>query len=228
MASVKAVAGLSLGEYTALTFAGVFDFETGLRLVKLRGEAMQEAAESSKQMMASIAGLSQEVLNKLCKDCAGDDDICQVANILFPNGFACAGSKAAIEQLVNKALATDGCMQAKMLKTSGAFHTDFMKPARVRLLEALRGCESKMNLPPKCQVYMNVTGKLLPDNATPTDVTCALGDQLCNCVLWEPTMKEMIADGMDEFYECGPQKQLKAMMKRINQDMWKKTTNISI
>merc|ERR1712050_496824 len=139
VAGCRAVAGLSLGEYTALTAAGVFDFETGLKLVKLRGEAMQEAAETSSQSMCSIAGLSREVLDELCKDARGKDDICQVANFLFPSGFSCAGSAKAVDKLMASAQAKAECLQAEALKTSGAFHTDFMKPARAKLLEALRG-----------------------------------------------------------------------------------------
>jgi [acyl-carrier-protein] S-malonyltransferase len=227
VASCKTFAGLSLGEYTALTAAGVFDFETGLKLVKIRGEAMQEAAEASAQAMASIAGLGKDVLDKLCEEVRGKDDICQVANFLFPKGFACAGSTTAIDKLIVKAEGTDGCMQAKRLKTAGAFHTDFMKPARGTLLEALRGVQSSMKRP-QCEVYMNVTGKLLPAGTSPADIIGLLGDQLCNCVLWEPIMKSMIDAGIEEFYECGPQKQLRAMMKRINQDVWKKTINVSV
>merc|ERR1740127_331494 len=120
MKIVQAVAGLSLGEYTALTVAEVFDFETGMKIVKLRGEVMQEAAEASKQSMLSVAGLTQEQLADLCKECpTGPDDVCQIANFLFPNGFSCAGTSEAVEKLMAKAQKTDGCLQAKLLKTSG-------------------------------------------------------------------------------------------------------------
>merc|ERR1719436_1518459 len=123
-----AVAGLSLGEYTALTVAGVFDFETGMQIVKLRGEVMQEAAEASKQSMLGVAGLTQEQLADLCKQCTtGPDDVCQIANFLFPNGFFCAGTSEAVEKLMAKAQKTEGCLQAKLLKTTGAFHTRLMQ-----------------------------------------------------------------------------------------------------
>jgi len=224
---VRAVAGLSLGEYTALTFAGVFDFETGLRLVKLRGEAMQEAAEASAQLMVSVAGLDQPTLEKLCRECAGPEEICTVANFLFPKGFACAGSKAAMEKLIEKAQATEGCLQAKALKTGGAFHTKLMEPAQQKLLQALKEVEPMMKAP-KCEVYMNVTGKKLAVGTPPSAVLPLLGEQLCSCVLWEPCMKLMIADGITEFYECGPMKQLTAMMKRIDTAAWKRTTTISV
>jgi len=224
----QAVAGLSLGEYTALTAAGVFDFETGLKLVKLRGEAMQEAAQASPQMMISVAGLDQQTLDKLCKESlSGPKDICQVANFLFPNGFSCAGSKDAAEKLMEKALATNGCLQAKALKTSGAFHTDFMLPARARLVAALKEAEPMMK-PPTCEVYMNLTGKRIAPGTPVAEILSLMGDQLTNCVLWEPSMKAMLKDGINEFYECGPMKQLKAMMKRIDMDAWKKTQNIHV
>merc|ERR1719436_893168 len=102
-----------------------------MKLVKLRGEAMQEAADMSDQSMLSVAGLDEDVLNKLCKEsCSSPNDVCQPANFLFPNGFSCAGTRSAIEKLMTKAQKTDGCLQAKLLKTSGGFHTPLMQPAK--------------------------------------------------------------------------------------------------
>uniref|UniRef100_A0A7S1RUF4 Malonyl-CoA:ACP transacylase (MAT) domain-containing protein n=1 Tax=Alexandrium catenella TaxID=2925 RepID=A0A7S1RUF4_ALECA len=224
----QGVAGLSLGEYTALTVAGVFSFEQGLKLVKLRGEAMQEAAEASPQSMLSVAGLDQETLQKLCDDCiSGPKDVCQIANFLFPNGFSCAGTQSAVEKLMAKAQKTEGCLQAKLLKTSGGFHTKLMEPAKEKLLAALKDIEKEMK-PPRCDVYMNVTGKRITPATKPAEIITMLGDQLVSCVQWEPSMKMMIKDGVTEFYECGPQKQLKAMMKRIDPEAWKNTKNIDV
>lgn len=225
----QCVAGLSLGEYTALVMAGVFSFEDGLRLVKLRGEAMQEAAAASKQCMVSIAGLEQKVLEGLCKDAAkkeGSGAICMVANNLFPKGFACAGTEKAIIALQEAALAK-GALQAKMLKTSGAFHTELMKPAQEKLKKALNDLRPKMQ-PPRCTIYMNVTGEPLAAGADPAIIADLLAEQLVKPVQWCPSVERMIQDGVSEFYECGPQKQLKAMMKRINQKAWNKTTNVEI
>eukprot|EP00440_Ansanella_granifera_P006407 gb/GFBE01006949.1/.p1 GENE.gb/GFBE01006949.1/~~gb/GFBE01006949.1/.p1 ORF type:complete len:875 (+),score=245.99 gb/GFBE01006949.1/:1-2625(+) len=224
----QGVAGLSLGEYTALTIAGAFDFETGLKLVKLRAEAMQEAAQATPQLMLSVAGLDRQTLDKLCQESkSGSDDVCQVANFLFPNGFSCAGSKGAIEKLSEKAKDTKGCLQCKVLKTSGAFHTSFMAPAREKLLQALKEVEGQMR-PLECDVYMNLTGTKLPAGTMPAEIVEMLGNQLTSCVLWEPSVKAMIADGITQFYECGPAKQLKAMMKRIDAESWKNTTNIHV
>mmetsp|Transcript_3444 Transcript_3444/g.8007 ORF Transcript_3444/g.8007 Transcript_3444/m.8007 type:complete len:499 (+) Transcript_3444:52-1548(+) len=224
----QAVAGLSLGEYTALTVAGVWDFETCLTIVKLRGEVMQEAAEMSPQSMLSVAGLEKEVLDKLCKDCvSGPKDVCQIANELFPSGFSCAGTQSSIEKLMAKAQKTEGCLQAKLLKTSGGFHTSLMASAKGKLLEALKGVEGKMK-PPRCDVYMNLTGKRITPATRPAEIIEMLGEQVCSCVKWEPSMREMIKDGITEFYECGPMKQLKAMMKRIDASIFKTTTSIDV
>jgi len=224
----QAVAGLSLGEYTALAVAGVFDFETGLKVVKLRGEAMQEAAEASQQAMLSVAGLDKDTLSKLCAEsCEGPQDVCQVANFLFPNGFSCAGTLSAIQRLEPKVKATEGCLQAKMLKTSGGFHTKLMQPAREKLLTALQEALPKMK-PPRCDVYMNLTGQKISAGTAPSEILPLLGDQLVNCVLWEPSVLGMIKDGITEYYECGPMKQLKSMMKRINQEAFGNTITVDV
>merc|ERR1719313_1469759 len=146
------VAGLSLGEYTALCAAGVFSFEDGLKLVKLRGEAMQEAATTQgKQLMLSVAGLDRAACDKCCEEAKkeeGPGATCQVANALFPNGFSLGGSEKAINICKEKCEATEGCLQAKILKTGGAFHTALMQPAQTKLNEALDAAVAKMN-PPK-------------------------------------------------------------------------------
>lgn len=224
----QAVAGLSLGEYTALCVAGVFDFETGLKLVKLRGEAMQEAAELSKQSMLSVAGLDQATLQKLCEESKrSPDDTCQVANFLFPSGFSCAGSAPAIEALMAKATKTEGCLQAKLLKTSGGFHTKLMTPAQSRLREVLDEMKGTFKSP-RCDVYMNVTGKRITPACKPEEICDLLAEQLTSCVQWEPSMRAMIKDGVTEFYECGPMKQLKAMMKRIDPNAFKTTNTCDV
>lgn len=222
----RAVAGLSLGEYSALCVAGVWDFELGLRLVKVRAEAMQEASATQPQAMVSVAGLSREILDELCRECAGQNGTCQVANCLFPNGFSCAGTRPAMEMLLEKATAADA-LQAKMLRTSGAFHTPLMRPAQDQLVATLRQFEHQMK-PTNMAVYMNLTGQMLPAGTTPSELIPLLADQLCNPVQWQDCMNAMISDGITEFYECGPMKQLKAMMKRINHPAWTNMTNVLV
>jgi len=228
VARKKAVAGFSLGEYTALAAAGVFDFETGLKLVQLRGEAMQEAAEASPQMMVSVAGLERRTVERLCEESkTSGTDICQVANSLFPNGFTCAGSREAVMQLQEKALKEPDCLQAKAVKTSGAFHTGFMMPAKKKLLRALVEAEPKMKSP-KCEVYMNVTGKKILPGTSPAEIIDMLSVQMTSCVEWHTSMQGMIDDNITEFYECGPMKQLKAMMKRINPKAGESMTSVMV
>mmetsp|Transcript_112182 Transcript_112182/g.177368 ORF Transcript_112182/g.177368 Transcript_112182/m.177368 type:complete len:486 (-) Transcript_112182:15-1472(-) len=220
------MAGLSLGEYTALCAAGVFTFEDGMELVKVRGEAMSQATKNPPQAMLSVAGLSREQLDALCKDVSVDGELAQVANILFPKGCVASGSKAAINQLEKKAL-EGGALQAKMLKISGAFHTSFMDPARAKLEAKLQELLPRMK-PPKCDLYMNRTGLKVPKGTSPKNIIPLLGEQLTNPVLWHDSVTKMIEDGINKFYEVGPMKQLKAMMKRIDQDMWQSTTNIDV
>jgi len=223
------VAGLSLGEYTALCAAGVFSFEDGLKLVKLRGEAMQEAAAMGSQAMLSVAGLEKATLDKLCAESAkeeGSSGVCSIANALFPNGFSCGGTEKAINLLKEKAEKA-GALQAKVLKTAGAFHTELMKPAQVKLNEALDQVYPSMK-PPTVTIYMNATSEPVKVGGSVDTIIGNLKKQLTSSVLWEPSIKKMIDAGIKEYYECGPMKQLKAMMKRIDQTVWKTTTNVDV
>ncbi|CAE7511799.1 Mcat [Symbiodinium pilosum] len=225
----RSVAGLSLGEYCALCAAGVFEFEDAMKLVMIRGAAMAEAAASRPQAMVSIAGLAEDVVTELCKravTASGEGEVCQIANVLFKKGFACAGTKAAIDKL-KEAAEKEKAMQAKLIKTSGGFHTDLMKPAAKTLDDALASIAPRMK-PPRCDVYMNATGQKLAAGTSVEEIVSLLSKQLCSPVLWEPSMQRMIDDGVQEFYEVGPDKQLRAMMKRIDQSAWSCTTNVDI
>lgn len=225
---MQCVAGLSLGEYTALCAAGVFTFEDGLKLVSLRGEAMGEAAKVGKQMMLSIVGLEQGALEKLCKASAATEKggVATIANALFPKGFSCAGTEAAMKHLEQEATKA-GALQVKTLKTSGAFHTSLMQPAADKLNKALDEIYPNMKSPNR-RIYMNVTGKPLEPGTDPKEIVQLLRQQLVSPVQWNPLMERAIKDGITTFYECGPQKQLKAMMKRINQKVWNNTTNVEV
>lgn len=222
----KAFAGLSLGEYTALAAAGVFDFETGLRLVKARAEAMTHEANNSgaPQAMASVAGVDKVDLESMCKSCAGADQVCQIATFIFPKGFCVAGNKAAVDELSGKAIAA-GALQAKVLKASGAFHTPLMQGARATLLEALASAEEHMR-PPSRSVYMNATAEPIGQHTSVREIIDLLGKQLVSPVLWDASMTRIIEDGCVEFYECGPNKQLASAMKRINPGIHKQMTNV--
>jgi [acyl-carrier-protein] S-malonyltransferase len=228
---VQAVAGLSLGEYTAICAAGILDFSTCLKLVKIRGEAMQKATELRPQAMCSVAGLDRQILDKCCAEAKsmnldGKDPVCQVANLLFPAGFTVAGTKNTIDQLCKIALKARA-LQAKVIKTGGAFHTPLMASAESELAAAIESVRDKMK-PPRCSIYFNVNAKKIAPGTDPSTFADLMKKQLTNEVLWEPTMKQMIIDGVKDFYECGPLKQLKAMLKRIDQDAFKRTENISV
>mmetsp|Transcript_56456 Transcript_56456/g.165744 ORF Transcript_56456/g.165744 Transcript_56456/m.165744 type:complete len:560 (-) Transcript_56456:64-1743(-) len=227
---VQATAGLSLGEYTALCFAGVLDFEDALDLVRVRAIAMQAATELVPQAMTSVAGLDRAKLESLCKEAkeadANPDAVCQIANVLFPLGFTCAGDKSAIEKLVE--LAKDArALQAKIIQTGGAFHTPLMASAKEKLSEAIDALLPKMK-PPRCCVYFNMTGKKVMPGTDPKEFIDLMKQQMVNEVLWEQTVKQMIMDQVKDFYECGPLKQIKAMIKRIDQDAFKRTESMSV
>mmetsp|Transcript_14230 Transcript_14230/g.39210 ORF Transcript_14230/g.39210 Transcript_14230/m.39210 type:complete len:476 (+) Transcript_14230:95-1522(+) len=227
-ASFSAVAGLSVGEYMALCVAGVFSFEDGLRLVKVRGEAMHEASTKVPQAMVSIAGLSNEVVEQLCEEARTDeaDAVCGIANYLFPKGVACSGTRAAIQKLQGLAQGRQA-LQAKMLETAGAFHTSLMASAAAKLRAALDEALPRMSAP-ACDVYMNVTGEVLPAGTHPREICNLLAKQLTEPVKWEQCVGSMIRAGLTDFYEVGPMKQLKAMMKRIDKPSWDKTVNIEV
>jgi len=216
---IQAVAGLSLGEYAALTFAGVFEFEDGLRIVKLRGELMEHSAELSPQRMVSVAGLSKATLQGLCEEAAKEvGDVCQIAQCLFAEGFVCAGTEAAVERLLATARRTKGCKQVKLLKASGTggFHTPLMENARRTFHEALASLEWCMKSP-SCDVYLGVDARKIGPTTKPAEIIELLTQQLTKCALWEDTVQAMLKDGCRQFYECGPMQQLKGCMKYIDE-----------
>eukprot|EP00415_Alexandrium_ostenfeldii_P000029 UN0029 len=226
----SAMAGLSLGEYTALCAAGVMTFEDGLRLVQLRGAAMQEAAEIGEQLMLSVAGLDEDKLEALCKEAVSKadspDSVCRIANHLFPQGFSVGGTEKAI-MLLKELAEKEGALQAKVLKTSGAFHTPLMQPAQDHLAAALDEVLPNMK-PPKHVVWMNASAEPMEPGCNPEAIVSLLKRQLTNPVLWETCIRNMIEDGITDFFEVGPMKQIKAMMKRISPEAWKKTTNVEV
>jgi len=228
----QAVAGLSLGEYTAICAAGVLSFEDCLGLVKVRAEAMQLATELVPQSMCSVAGKDRITLEKLCADARaadtkdGVEPICQIANVLFPAGFTCAGNKSTVDKLCVLAMEAKA-LQARVIKAGGAFHTPLMQPAQEQLSKALSEVLPKMK-PPRCAIYFNLTGKRVQAGTPPSEFIDLMKKQLTGEVLWEQTVRQMIMDQVKDFYEVGPLKQIKSMIKRIDQDAFKRTENISV
>merc|ERR1740121_76448 len=144
--------------------------------------------------------------------------------MLFPQGCVCAGTWDAIHRL-KEAAEKKGATQTRLLKTSGAFHTGLMEPARQELEDALSRLLPSMR-PPRCDVYMNVTGERITAGTPPSEIVPLLAKQLVLPVRWTQIVQAMMSDGFTEFFECGPSKQLKAIMRRIDADAWKATTSM--
>jgi [acyl-carrier-protein] S-malonyltransferase len=206
--SVAATAGLSLGEYTALVFAGAMDFETGLTVVKTRGEAMQAASDATPSGMVSVLGLEPDVIEKLCDEVRGDG-ILQIANYLCPGNTVVSGNKEACARIATSAEAA-GAMKAIPLAVAGAFHTAIMQPALERLTTAL--ATAKISAP-RIPVISNVDAR--PHN-DPEEIRALLVQQVVSPVRWEDSMRYLLDDGFDLFYEVGPGRVLRGLMKRIN------------
>ena len=221
--SVSATAGLSLGEYTALVFSGAMSFEDGISVVKVRAESMAEAAKmGDPHGMLSIVGLGDSDVESICKEVREKmpDKVCQIANYLFPQGRVVSGHKAALEE-AQKLATTKGALKAVPVAVSGAFHTSLMAPARDALVEAL----DKVSIQdPTIPVYSNVTGEMFKDA---DEIRALLPRQLVEPVKWEPTLKAMIAAGKTELHELGPGAQIKAMVKRLDNAVWKNFKNIA-
>lgn len=206
--SCQAAAGLSLGEYTALVFAGVLDFETGLKLVELRGAAMQQAADAAPSGMVSILGLEPGQVEDLCEQ-AREGEILQIANYLCPGNLAVSGTKAACQRVTRKAEAA-GAMKVVALAVAGAFHTPIMQSAVEQLAEALIGAPLKQ---PRIPVVSNVDGRPHDD---PEGIRRLLPRQIVSPVRWEDSMRWLLDQGFDRFYEIGPGRVLRGLLRRID------------
>ena len=214
----EAAAGLSLGEYTAMVFAGVLDFESGLTLVQKRGAAMQEAADATASGMVSILGLERVEVEALC-DKARGDDVLEVANLLCPGNIAISGSNAACLRAAEMAQDA-GAMKAVPLAVAGAFHTQIMRPADERLAEALDGVTlQKPNIP----VISNVDAK--PHN-DPDEIRSLLIQQVLQPVMWEDSMRYLLDQGFDQFHEIGPKRVLRGLLRRIDRKISCQTTEV--
>lgn len=204
-------AGHSLGEYSALFAAEAWDFETGLKVVKVRGEGMQHAGETNPGTMAAVIGLEEAQVRAVCEQ-AGQAGVVQPANFNSPGQVAISGSVLGVRRAMD--LAKDaGAKIVKELIVSGAFHSPLMEPARESLFAALDEAEIQ---PPRCSVYANVTAKPGQD---PTQIRQLLKDQLLSPVLWAESMRSMIQDGAETFVEIGPGQVLTGLLKRIDRNV---------
>ncbi|KAG6762517.1 hypothetical protein NC652_023355 [Populus alba x Populus x berolinensis] len=210
--SVDVTCGLSLGEYTALAFAGAFSFEDGLKLVKLRGEAMQEAADAAKSAMVSVIGLDSDKVQQLC-DAANQEvdeaDRVQIANYLCPGNYAVSGGVKGVEAVEAKAKSFKARMTVR-LAVAGAFHTSFMEPAVSRLEAALAATEIRQ---PRIPVISNVDAQ---PHADPATIKKILARQVTSPVQWETTVKTLLTKGLKKSYELGPGKVIAGIFKRMD------------
>ncbi|KDO67031.1 hypothetical protein CISIN_1g017236mg [Citrus sinensis] len=210
--SVDVTCGLSLGEYTALAFAGAFSFEDGLKLVKLRGAAMQEAADAAKGAMVSIIGLDSDKVQQLC-DAANqevdEDNKVQIANYLCPGNYAVSGGVKGIEAVEAKAKSFKARMTVR-LAVAGAFHTGFMEPAVSRLEAALAATQINT---PRMPVISNVDAQ---PHADPEVIKKILAQQVTSPVQWETTVKTLLGKGLKKSYELGPGKVIAGIVKRLD------------
>ena len=199
-------AGLSLGEYTSLVFSGAMSFEDGLKVVQRRGQAMQAAADATPSGMVSILLMDRDQVQKVCDEASAQGPI-QIANYLCPGNIVVSGVNAACERAAELAEAGGG--RAIPLAVAGAFHTPIMKPADDQLAEALAGVEIKS---PEIPVVSNVDADV---HSAPEEIRKLLVEQVLQPVRWEDSIQKMLNDGCTEFYEVGPGKVLKGLMKRI-------------
>ncbi len=206
MAACRAAAGLSLGEYTALVFAGALNFRDGLRIVQCRGEAMQAAADATPGAMVALLTMEQSKVEEVCR-AARTAGTLEVANLLCPGNIIVSGTRAACEAVERLAEAAGG--KTLRLAVAGAFHTSLMKPADEAVADALSGVELR---PPRVPVWSNVDARPHTD---PEEIRTLLVRQVLQPVLWEQTVRGLLAGGFDRFYEIGPGRVLAGLLKRV-------------
>lgn len=209
VARVKAVAGLSLGEYSAICYAGGLDFDSAVRLVQRRGRAMQAAADRVSSGMASVIGLELATLQAVCDEVRGAGEVLQPANLLCPGNIAVSGHRSALERLEAAAVRA-GAMKVVPLSVAGAFHTALMAPAAADLGQALADTEFRQLAVP---VFSNVDAEPHADSAA---FRTLLSRQLVGPVLWGQSVEAMLQAGIQGFIEVGTGRVLRGTIKRIN------------
>ena len=202
------VAGHSLGEFSALVASGAVSFEDALRIVRRRGELMQQAGEQNPGTMAAVIGMDDEAVENVCAEAAeasGKEVI--AANYNCPGQLVISGYKEAVEKAVELAK-ENGARLAKLLPVSGAFHSSLMQPAYDGLKEQLEQLEISE---PICPIYSNYTAEATTDTE---EIRSNLLNQLLNPVRWTQTLNNMSENGADSFIEMGPGKVLQGLVKR--------------
>lgn len=207
-AAAPLCAGLSLGEYTALWYAGSIDFADAVRLVRLRGEAMQDASEAIPSGMASLMGADEDQANALAAVGAAAG-ICQVANLNAPGQIILSGEHAALDA-AEAAAKEHGVRRVRRLVVAGGFHSECMRPAADRLAAALTDVDIRA---PRIPVVSNVTAA---DVGRPDEIRDLLARQVCAPVLWERSMRAALGRGVTRFLEPGPGTILAGILRKID------------
>lgn len=204
------VAGLSLGEYSALVSSGAIEFEDAVKLVKTRGKLMQEAVPQGVGTMAAIIGLDKDIVKECCVE-ASKEGIVEVANYNCPGQIVIAGEIRAVELAVD-ILKDKGAKRAILLDVSGPFHTSMLKDAAENLYKELEHVDiDELQIP----LITNVTG----DYVKYKEIKENLKKQVMSSVMWEHTINKMIEDGVDTFVEIGPGKVLSGFVKKIDRKL---------
>ena len=202
----EATAGLSLGEFTALTASGVMSFEDGLKIVRQRGCFMQEACDATEGGMAAIIGLDEAITREVC-----DAADVELANLNCPGQLVISGATSGIEKACELAKER-GAKRALPLTVAGAYHSRLMGSARPKLKAALR--EVELNLP-SVPVISNVTAQT---HATGGEILNRLVEQVTSPVRWEASIRHLLDEGFTRFIELGPGNALTGFMRRINRE----------
>ena len=204
------VAGHSLGEYSALCASGALSLPDTARLLRLRGQAMQEAVPVGQGAMAAILGLDFETVDQIARE-AAEDEVCQAANDNDPAQVVISGHKAAVERAA--ALAKErGAKRALMLPVSAPFHSVLMQPAAAAMADALAGVDIQ---PPAVPLIANVRAEPVIE---PGAIRRLLVEQVTGAVRWRESVQNMTEMGVTEFWEIGAGKALSGMIKRISKD----------
>ena len=205
-------AGHSLGEFSALVAAGALSFEDALRLVYARAMAMQKACEAAPSTMAAIIGLPDEKVEEICAAINREGHVVVCANYNNPGQLVISGNVEAIAEACEQ-LKAAGAKRALPLNVGGAFHSPLMQPAKEELQTAIENTQFST---PKCPIYQNVDGKPHTDAA---EIKQNLIAQLTSSVRWTQCVQNMIADGANDFTECGPGKVLQGTIAKINKEV---------
>lgn len=211
-----ATAGLSLGEYSALYFAGSLSLADAVRLVRDRGRFMQDAAEATPSSMVSLIGADEDAANDICTQAAGGE-VLVVANLNCPGQVVISGEQSACGRAVK--IAESRNLRAVQLPVAGAFHSPLMQSAADRLRQVLFDTPIEA---PQIPVISNVSADAHQDVSSIRESLC---DQVTHPVRWQAGIERLVAGGVDQFVEVGPNRILTGLMRKINRQV--KTHNVS-